>query len=226
MKLKKFAAAAVAMVMAVSMLSVPVWAADTQGEGEKVTNVGTNVSSNLTNGSASTNVNVIYSNSSSQLSVTVPIAITFAVKNDKTFICPSDDAYNIVNNSVVPVHVTTVNVATVENNGDYTLVSDTDFNTASGNVAKLKMQNGTDTDSLELTASDTNGTALDITPANWNLAATGDTSGKNKLTLKFSDGAVNNVDAKWVNSTETTLFKITYTVAAGTDIQNATPANN
>lgn len=224
MRLKKVAAAAVAMVMAVSMLSVPAFAVETSGtttktdSAAKYEDVGEGVESNLdtTKGTASTKVNVIYSSSSAQLSVTVPISVTFAVWNDLSLITPSEGTYKIVNNSSVPVHVTSVEVTPAEN-AEYQLVSDVKNATGIDKAMQLTMKVGTQEIKLE-SNSDKSAKEQNPTAGQWDIAAKGETN--SSLTATFSDGAVNKIDANWIKKDATTLFNITYTVKAGTHQTN------
>lgn len=195
MKLKKIAAAAVAMAMAVSMLSVPVFAA----EGESV---GTDSNGTLTDHKASTTVNVIYSNDASQLSVTVPISVTFAVKSNGEFVCPTN--YKLVNKSVVPVYVDDISVTEVTEG--YSLV-------ASATTAKqiqLTMKAGSDTTGLALIGTN----SQTYTKSNWEMAATTNDEGT-PLAVSFS-GKAGAAESAWAKKDATQLFKIVYTIKAGT----------
>lgn len=176
----------------------------TQGE-----EVGT--SSNVTNGSGSTAVKVIYSSNSGQISATVPISITFAVKNDKTFVYPTTDTYKIVNNSVVPVYVS--NIAVVFGSADYKLVNAAPAANEDYNEIQLSMTAGTDTINLvgDVASLDSNSTPINQTIGDgtkWNIAAGGN------LPINFSNGKVYEVDSAWVGSAAT-LFSIVYTISTG-----------
>ena len=210
MRLKKIAAAALAVAMTASMMAVPAFAAGTNGEDvDTVTNNGT-----LTNRSASTDVKVIYSETSTQISATVPLYVTFAIKNDRTFIYPTAD-YEIKNNSVVPIYVDEIKVKMKD---DKTELTDTIDTSAEKQQVKLAMQPGNG-DKLQLKATDnTDGDVQSITKSAWQMDAKDGTNANLKIT--FSDGEVNKVDTSWIKALNTqdhgtTLFTVVYTIKAG-----------
>lgn len=222
MRLKKIAAAALALAMTVSMVSVPVFAAEgDNGEGVSQTTVNFKEKSNHTDqgggakdaGTASTDVKIIYSTDATQLSVTVPIAITFAVDGEKNLIAPT--SYGITNESVIPVYVKEITVSGKDNG--YNLI-DTVTSTGAKNM-QLTMVAGTDeiklkTNSVTLTQAEnqTIGTANQ-----WNIPAKKGQDGT-KLSITFKNGKVDAVDPDWAtvtNKNGVELFRITYTIEAG-----------
>lgn len=219
MRLKKVAAAAVAMVMAVSMLSVPVFAA-AGDDGESATgSVNFNDTTNKNAGTAATEVYVMYSKQSTQLSVTVPTKVVIAVKESKSIIGP--DNYTITNNSVLPVYVKSMKVEQI---GDYQLTDSAPA--ATDQKINLKMKPGTNGEEFSVSTTGKNQTT-DVTPkaGNWDISAE---TGKNTLNITF-DGSVGKVDSKWATDTNATgvhLFTITYTIAAGeAQTSTNTPSN-
>ena len=214
MRLKKIAAAAVAMVMAVSMMAVPVFA-----DAGKVS-IDENPTAFDNTNQAKTEVKLVYSDANGNLSVTVPLHVTFAVDSQGKLTYP--DNYKIVNNSVVPVHVTDIKVTMLDQ--DYVLVNTTPA--ANAQEVKLSMtatsNEKSDTVNFVATKGGTNveqtftktGTNCEA----WNIPAgkklSGDVTGT-ALPLTFgTDGAVGSIKADWAN--EATQFcNIIYTVAAG-----------
>lgn len=213
MRLKKIAAAAVAMVMAVSMMAVPVFAA------AGTVDISDQAPFDADTNQASTKVNLVYSSAANNLSVTVPLNLTFAIKSDGTLQFPND--YKIINNSVVPVHVTNIQVTMID--GDYALVnaepaerqvrlsmtanSDGAHDTVHF-VANEKAQNEPQTFGQDA-----------ATKKAWVIAAgkllSGNATGK-ELTLTFGDdGKVGSIKTDWANKA-TEFCSITYTIAAGT----------
>ena len=230
MRLKKVAAAAVAMVMAVSMLSVPVFAAgadDSTGAGTTTTtpsedpdangakvDTGTPSSTSGT-GTASTEVYLKYAESNTQLSVTVPIKVTFAVKDNGEFITPKAASYQIKNNSLVPVYVDKIAVTGVASNYSFA-----DNSAPTGKVVKLTMQAGdANTNTAGLVKLDTTNSKeeQEVTQKGWQLKAakkSGETITADTLNVKF-EGKVGEVDSDLADNA-VTLCHITYTIKAGT----------
>ena len=212
MRLKKIAAAAVAMVMAMSMMAVPVFAATGSASvaGESKFDANDNT--------AHTDVLIVYTNEGGNLSVTVPMNLTFAVTSTGEIKYPSN--YKIVNNSVVPVHVT--NIAVSRSDADYTLGAE-----ANGKVAKLSMtataKDGK-TDTVNFVADSPLGknqnqkygqTADTINV--WNIGARESEAKGTELALTFPNSKIdpNAIKAAWANKAEY-FCDITYTIAAGT----------
>lgn len=215
-KMKKLAAAALAVAMAVSMLTLPAWAA---GQGEEVDTTSPN---EFKNGSASTNVNIKYSTDTSQLTVTVPLNITFAVKSTGEFVTPTEGTYYIQNNSIVPIHVEKIEAKFEDNTfSEYSFVNSN--NSLTDKQVYLKLSQAATT-----TEADTSkGNSVTFETPNesnslkgkWNIAAMtndGLTNEGPKLSLKFEGNMYKqNISNKWANSTPK-LCTITYTIAAGT----------
>lgn len=208
MRLKKIAAAAVAMVMAMSMMAVPVFAATGSASTDTPTEFGS------TDNKAHTDVLIVYTNEAGNLSVTVPMNLTFAVKSDGTILYPN--TYKIVNNSVVPVHVT--NIAVSMSDTTYTLGDE-----ANGKVAKLSMtataKDGS-TDIVNFVAdsavnkNQTYGQTAETIKA-WNIGARESATEGTELALTFPNSKVGDIKAAWANGAEY-FCDITYTIAAGT----------
>ena len=219
MRLKKVAAAAVAMVMAVSMLSVPVFAEEDNSAtnsytSEAETSTRTNDTSKSDNNTATTDVKLFYASSSSQLSVTVPMSITIAIKGDKTLDTPSN--YKIVNNSYVPVHVESIKVAAESGNNKYALVSDVSASNVSGNAMQLKMKSSA-TGATDVALLSGESDTISLVAGQWDIAATDDAKKGTECAISFSDGKVNKVDESLIKTKDSAvkLFTITYTIKAG-----------
>ena len=163
-------------------------------------------SAGLNDGQASTDVKLVYSDDLSQISATVPLSITVAVEKDGQFICPK--GYKIINNSVVPIHVSGLQIAEVSSG--YTLV-DTDRVTEK----QIKLTMKTAGDSVKLTGNDSGPAAQRLTAGGWDIL-TGD---NNTLPVTFENGKVGTIDAAWANGAAK-LFTIRYTFEAGTAASN------
>lgn len=156
----------------------------------------------LENGQASTAVKLVYSDDVSQISATVPLSITFAVEKDGSFVCPT--GYQIVNNSVVPIHVSGMQIAEVASG--YTLV---DSDKVTGKQIKLTMK--TAGDSIKLIGSENAAATQRLTDGGWDIS----TGSNNSLAITFENGKVGSIDAAWANGAAR-LFTIRYTFEAGT----------
>ena len=163
-------------------------------------------SAGLNNGQASTDVKLVYTDDLSQISATVPLSITVAVEKDGQFICPS--GYKIINNSVVPIHVSGLQIAEVSSG--YTLV---DTDRVTGKQIKLTMK--TAGDSVKLTGNDSGPAVQSLTAGGWDIL-TGD---NNTLPITFDSGKVGTIDSAWANGAAK-LFTICYTFEAGTAASN------
>ena len=233
-KMNRIAAAALAVVMAVGVMAMPAFATSYNTKvGENVSDDTFNWSSTNTDdtaktGTASTDVHLVYSTAASQLSVTVPISVTFAVKSTGDFVCPTDKAYYIENNSVVPVHVEGIK-AEFDKTGssakfsNYSFVS-SDTTLTTGQVYLKMSQSGSSETDDEVTS--TTGSATfekelkksDLA-GSWNIKAKkNETSASGvQMQLKFEGKMfAGDIDASWANS-DVKMCTITYTIAAGTD---------
>ena len=214
MRLKKIAAAALALAMTASMMAVPAFAAEgDHGEGVATTNPSTTYNNN---GKAETQVKLVYDTDINQLSVTVPISVTFAVLNNNTLAVPT--TYAITNNSYIPVHVDKLEVKQSEGNTKYSLVDDFTDKTKSTNEIKLAMTPADGT-AVQLKSASQTETDQNITKSEWNIgAAKFEQSEKAPTTLGITfEGSVNGVDAGWIKEANNGahLFTLVYTVAAG-----------
>ena len=163
-------------------------------------------SAGLNNGQASTDVKLVYSDDLSQISATVPLSITVAVQMDGEFVCPK--GYKIINNSVVPIHVSGMQIAEVANG--YKLV---DGDRVDGKQIRLTMK--TAGDSVKLTGNDSGPAVQSLKAGGWDIL-TGD---NNTLPITFENGKVGTIDSAWANGAAK-LFTIRYTFEAGTAASN------
>ena len=187
-----------ALVMAASM-SMTAFAA---GEAQQGQAIDTASSNEFESGTASTQVKVVYTKDVSQLSATVPLSITFAVRSNGEFITP--DGYGITNNSVVPIHVSEIKVSDIAEG--YEFVTNVDDVTGK----KMRLQMNTENGSSPITLKGySGGEAFD--KSDWVI----ESGSNNKLGITFSGGKVGTFEADWANGA-TDLFKITYTIKAGT----------
>ena len=153
-------------------------------------------------GTASTQVKVVYTKDVSQLSATVPLSITFAVLSTGEFITP--EGYGITNNSVVPIHVSEIKVSDIAEG--YEFVANEDD--VSGKKIRLQMQPENGSNSITLKGY-SGGEAFN--KSDWVI----ETGSNNRLGITFSGGKVGTFEADWANGAAN-LFKITYTIKAGT----------
>ena len=222
MRLKKVAAAAVAMVMAVSMLSVPVFADETtpteEQQGAAVDTTTTSdykADKNSETGTATTKVNLIYSKMADQLSVTVPISVTFAVKSTGEFVTPSAGAYYIKNSSIVPIHVAEIKAEMTNDNSSYSFSDSeiTEGETQSKVYLKLEQKKKDDSSSNATNYAVLNNSNVQL-QGNWDIAAKNGDDGT-KMELHFV-GAVSKAGLKstWADSSDQ-ICTITYTIGAG-----------
>lgn len=249
-KAKKLAAAALAVVMALSM-SVPAFAAadgtvknqgqavssenykgDGQVESKLTTDSSNTGNAAPTTGTASTNVKLIYSEDATQLTVTVPLSVTFAVQDSGKFVTPTN--YTIINGSRIPVYVTGIEIKEVNSTPKYTFVNDEESVTEGSmnvylSIAPKKGKVTTaasDYDAGQNKAGDAVkfGSTTQISDkTQWNMSAKGGDT--NALNMTF-DGKIGSIDAAWASDqikNDTTkgsnkgvhLFTITYTIKAG-----------
>ncbi|MDD4509386.1 MAG: hypothetical protein PHY23_00475 [Oscillospiraceae bacterium] len=179
--MKKLTSLLLVLVLAFSF-SMTAFAAD---EGESATGT-----ANFANNETSTDVKIIVSTeASANLSATVPLTVTLAVKNDRSVVAPTN--YAISNTGAVAVKVTNVKVAGA---AGYTFVSPL--------AAEKQMDLALNAINLE---DHDEATGATVTGTTWNVAAGG------SLNLTFA-GSV------WADdiSSAKQVFTITYTIAAGT----------
>lgn len=193
--MKKLTAILLALVLVFS-LSSTAFAAD-------VGTVGADGTFAATTNDASTDVYLkVGEEAMANLSATVPLKVTLAVKANGDIVAPANTAYKITNNSKFPVKVT--NVKTVAETG-YSFV--TAHATANNELLlTLKPGNGTAVNLSTLTG----GAA--VTATDWNAAANGGTIG-----LLFA-GSVSNLQADITATDGVKAFTVTYTIAAGTHV--------
>lgn len=198
--MKKMKMVIPALVMAASM-SMTAFAA---GEAQQGQAVDTASSNEFESGTASTQVKVVYTKDVSQLSATVPLSITFAVRSNGEFITP--DGYGITNNSVVPIHVSEIKVSDIAEGYEFV----TDEDEVVGKKIRLQMQTENSSSSIQLQGK-TGARPQVFDEADWVI----ESGSNNKLGITFSGGKVGTFEADWANGA-TDLFKITYTIKAGT----------
>lgn len=186
----------IAVILTLAMmccLGVSAFAADGEGVGSD---------GNFSSGSATTTVSIKFSTDSSQLSASVPLAVTLAVKNDKSIVAPANTAYKITSTCLIPIHVSGISVTT---SSGVKLVTNTPA--ADGEI-KLALKAGTDSIALAAPTAATAAPQTIGTAAQWNIAAS------ETLGLTFENGAVYNIPSAWA-TTATQIFTVTYTLAAG-----------
>lgn len=186
--MKKIASMILALVL-VSSFSATAFAAD----GEEIGN-----SRDFTTGTASTEVNLKFSSDASQLSASVPLSVTLAVKKDMSLAAPDATAYKISNTGPIPFHVSDISVATETN---YALVT-----TAPASAGDIKLTLAAGSDDIALAASSSPSQQVIAAPAQWNVAPS------NNLGLTLKNGSVFSI-GDWTSATK--VFTITYTIAAG-----------
>lgn len=196
--MKKMKMVIPALTLAASM-SMTAFAA---GEAQQGQAVDTTSSNAFEAGTASTQVKVVYTKDVSQLSATVPLSITFAVLSTGEFIAP--EGYGITNNSVVPIHVSEIKVSDIAEGYEFV----TDEDEVSGKKIRLQMQpeNGSN---LVRIKGYPDGEAFK--ESDWVI----ESGSNNRLGITFSGGKVGTFEADWANGA-VNLFKITYTIKAGT----------
>ena len=182
--MKKLTALLLALVLTFS-LGMTVFAADTGSA---------DTSTDFANNNQSTTVKIqIGDDAKGNLSATVPINVTLAVKADKTIVAPEPTSYKISNNGAIAFHVNKIST---------TLTDPYTFSTTAGdNTLNLKLKAGTDAITL---ASGVNAIGA---AAQWNVAA------GNDLGLTFS-GSVGNITEDITTAAQ--VFTVTYTIEAGT----------
>lgn len=189
--MKKMISVVLALVLVLTM-SITALAVS---EGEAVGGDG-NFGAGGENNKASTDVSILASTSdTSNISATVPLTVTLAVKNDKTIVAPTE--YKINNTSAFAIKVTNVKVTA---DGGYSFVNA--LTAAKQMDLSLKPGNGTEIDLDKYT---TESAVPAGTAADWNIAAGG--------TLKL--GFAGSVWADDISAAKK-VFTITYTIEAGT----------
>ena len=196
--MKKMKMVIPALALAASM-SMTAFAAGEAQQGQAVDTASSNL---FEAGTASTQVKVVYTKDVSQLSATVPLSITFAVLSTGEFITP--EGYGITNNSVVPIHVSEIKVSDIAEGYEFV----TNEDEVSGKKIRLQMNAESSGDSITLQGY-SGGEAFD--EKNWVI----ETGSNNRLGITFSGGKVGTFEADWSNGA-VNLFKITYTIKAGT----------
>ena len=194
----RFMAVLMAMIMILSM-SMTAFAAGEAQQGQAVDTASSNL---FEAGTASTQVKVVYTKDVSQLSATVPLSITFAVLSTGEFITP--EGYGITNNSVVPIHVSEIKVSDIAEGYEFV----TNEDEVSGKKIRLQMQPENGSNSITLKGY-SGGEAFN--KSDWVI----ETGSNNRLGITFSGGKVGTFEADWANGA-VNLFKITYTIKAGT----------
>ena len=158
---------------------------------------------NITGGKGDTTLNLQVDQAN--ISATVPQAVSFSVKGDGEFICPSDA--KIVNTSQFGIHVANIKVVT-ESTPAMNLVTTGDFATTTGtaNTFWTTVKPGVGS-AVELATYKTSG--ADTAGAEWNIAsgATG-----NDLALTFA-GKIK--ESTISSEADTKAATITWTVASG-----------
>lgn len=182
--MKKLTALLLVLVLTLSF-SMTAFAADDAGTADTDTGFSGN--------SADTTVKIIAGeDAQGNLSATVPINVTLAVKADKSIVAPAATVYKIANTGSIAFRVSGISTA---------LTSPYTFNTTPGaNTLNLTLTGGSDTIAL-VANSCTIGTA-----AQWNVAAGSD------LGLTFA-GSVGNIAADITTAAQ--VFTVTYTLTAG-----------
>lgn len=198
--MKKMKMVLPALVLAAGM-SMTAYAA---GEAQQGQAVDTASSNEFESGTASTQVKVVYTKDVSQLSATVPLSITFAVRSTGEFITP--EGYGITNNSVVPIHVSEIMVSDIAEGYEFVLNEDD----VTGKKLRLQMKAENSNSSITLQGG-TGERPQSFNKSDWVI----ESGSNNKLGITFSGGKVGTFEADWANGA-TDLFKITYTIKAGT----------
>lgn len=184
--MKKFTSMILALVLVFS-LSATAFAADEGTAGND-----TSFSSN----GQTTTVNIqAGADAKTNLSATVPINVTLAVKADKSIVAPEATSYKISNTGSIAFHVSGIST---------TLSDPYTFNPVAGeNTLNLTLKPGSG--SAITLAANTNTIAASA-KEDWNIAA-----GSN-LGLTFA-GNVGNITADITSATQ--VFTVTYTITAG-----------
>lgn len=197
-RLKQLSAAVIALALTLSVGLTALAAGQYEGEISDPNHT-------FQNNEAQTTVSVL-SIPNQNLSATVPLNVTFAVKDDGTFICP--DEYAITNTGSEYIHVTDISV-TMEDTS-YSLVNSTALNDHEV-YCTMTAANTLETEAVNFVCSAVSQEQSFGTTPNkkllWNIAA-GET-----LPLAFS-GKMNSGNAHDF-STAHKLFTITYTIASG-----------
>lgn len=181
--MKKLTALLLALVLTFSF-SMTAFAAD---EGSADTDTG------FSSNSQTTTVKIqAGQDAQGNLSATVPINVTLAVKANKDIVAPAPTSYKISNTGSIAFHVSGISTTLTE---PYT------FNAIPGaNTLNLTLTGGSDTITLA------SGTSAIGAAAQWNVAAGSD------LGLTFA-GSVGNIAADITTATQ--VFTVTYTITAG-----------
>ena len=171
-----------ALALAASM-SMTAFAAGEAQQGQAVDTVSSN---EFASGTASTQVKVVYTKDVSQLSATVPLSITFAVRSNGEFITP--DGYGITNNSVVPIHVSEIKVSDIAEGYEFV----TEEDEVAGKKIRLLMQAENSSSSVKFQGC-SGGESFRET--DWVIQS----GSNNKLGITFSGGKVGTFEADWAN---------------------------
>lgn len=189
---KKLISAVLALVMACTM-SFSVFAEGTDA------GTAADPATNFDNNSQSTEVFLKAGDAAKgNLSATVPVKVVLAVKADKDVVAPANTDYKIANTGALAFHVSVIST-TLESG--YTFSTNADTAKSTSNALYLTLAAGGDILTLAP------GNVALGTATKWNVAAGADLG----LTLAGSVGKI-----KADLTTETKVFTITYTIAAGT----------
>ena len=182
--MKKLTALLLVLVLTLSF-SMTAFAADDAGTADTDTGFSGN--------SADTTVKIIAGeDAQGNLSATVPLNVTLAVKANKDIVAPASTSYKVSNTGSIAFHVSGISTA---------LTSPYIFNATPGaNTLNLTLTGGTDAIALA------SGACAIAAADQWNVAA-----GSN-LGLTFA-GSVGNITADITTAAQ--VFTVTYTLTAG-----------
>lgn len=187
----------IALLLAICMLFAVCGVAMGADEGS----VGANTNFAQNTNAASTDVYLkIGDDAANNLSATVPLSVTLAVKADGIIVAPAASSYKITNTSAFPIKV--ANVKTVAETG-YNFVT---VHALASNELLLTLKAGSGS-AVNLDTWNS-ATGASVTGNVWNAAGNG------TIGLELA-GSVKNLSVDITGATGVKAFTITYTIAAG-----------
>lgn len=190
----RIAGGAAALSLAACVMAAPAFAAEVTNPGNTTTETGQ---------SGQTDVYVQTSADQTQLKFSVPTEYNFAVDSAGVLTGPSNDASQIVNLSIFPIHVT--NVAVAEQN-DWNVVADVATADTTNNAQFTLNAGKTATKAADAKA------GVDVSAStDYNMSYAG--SSTDKVAVTTTDGKVSKVTKDLTQKDK--LATITWTLAAG-----------